>query len=200
MTYRAPVADIAFTLRRVAGLDQVLADGLFPDLDGGLLEAILEEAGRFATDVLAPLNRTGDLDPPKFRDGAVTTAPGWHAAYAKWIEGGWSSLTGDPAFGGQGLPMALQIAATDLWNQSNAAFAVNPLLSIGAIEALEAHGTEELRARTNRAGHVSAAGRHRIGGYNLQSCLFYFRLVRFASGYDPPHCCPVVACERTGAD
>ncbi|MEM0909019.1 MAG: acyl-CoA dehydrogenase family protein, partial [Pseudomonadota bacterium] len=74
------------------------------------------------------------------------TPPGWREAYTTWSEAGWCSLTGDPAFGGQGLPMALQIALTDIWNQANPAFALNPLLTIGAVEALQAHGTPEQQA------------------------------------------------------
>ena len=94
MTYRAPVADIAFTMRHVAGLDRAVEEGLYGDLGPDLAATILEEAGRFANDVIAPLNRTGDAHGTPFKDGAVTMPPGFQEAYKAWTEAGWNALPG----------------------------------------------------------------------------------------------------------
>lgn len=146
MSYTAPVEEMAFALEEVSGLAEARAAGAVGDLSAVDVSAILSEAGRFAEERLAPLDAVGDHHHSRFENGRVTTPPGWKEAWDAWVEGGWSSLTGNPAFGGQGLPMALQIAVTETWNQANAAFALNPLLSVGAVEALELHGTEELKA------------------------------------------------------
>jgi len=146
MSYTAPVEEMAFVLEEVAGLGEARAAGAVGDLSAEDVTAILSEAGRFAEERLAPLDAVGDRHHARFEDGRVTTPPGWKEAWAAWVAGGWSSLTGDPGFGGQGLPMALQIAATEIWNQANAAFALNPLLSVGAVEALQLHGTDALKA------------------------------------------------------
>ncbi|HLM40452.1 MAG TPA: acyl-CoA dehydrogenase, partial [Microvirga sp.] len=92
MTYRAPVSDIAFTMRHVAGLDRAIADGVYGDLSADLVGTILEEAGRFANDVIAPLNREGDRHGATLKDGVVTSAPGWKEAYRAWTEAGWNAL------------------------------------------------------------------------------------------------------------
>jgi len=106
---------------------------------------VLGEAGRFATDVLAPLNRIGDEAGIKLADGKVTTAPGWPDAYQRWIAGGWNAVSGPEAFGGQGLPLAINAACTEIWSASNIAFGLCPLLTLSAIEALDAHGSEALK-------------------------------------------------------
>ena len=107
--------------------------------------AVLEEAGRFATDVLAPLNRVGDEHGIKLEAGKVTTAPGWPDAYQRWIAAGWNAVSGPEAFGGQGLPLAINAACTEIWSASNIAFGLCPLLTLSAIEALDAHGSDELK-------------------------------------------------------
>ena len=145
MTYRAPVADILTTLRDVAGLDKMVADGLAPDLEGGMAEAVLEEAGRFANDRLAPLNWIGDQSGSKLKDGVITTPPGWKEAYRDWAEAGWNGLPGPVDYGGQGLPMLVQAACIEMWNSANMAFALGPLLTAGAIEALDTHGSDQLK-------------------------------------------------------
>lgn len=145
MSYRAPVEDIVATLRHVAGLDRLVADGLAPELDGGMTEAILGEAAKFAGDVIAPLNMVGDKVGSTLRDGAVTTPPGWKEAYKAWAEAGWNALPAPEAYGGQGLPALVQSACTEMWNSAAFAFALGPLLTVGAIEALHAHGSAELK-------------------------------------------------------
>jgi acyl-CoA dehydrogenase len=147
MTYRAPVAEMAFTMRHVAGLDRAIADGLYGDLSSDLAETILEEAGRFANDVLAPLNRVGDQHGSRLADGAVTTPPGWKEAYKAWSEAGWNALPGTVEYGGQGLPTLLNSGCIEMWNSAALAFGLCPLLTIGAIEALTAHASDELKDR-----------------------------------------------------
>ena len=102
MTYRAPVADIAFALKHAAGLKAALAEGLYGDLDEETVDSVLDEAGRFATDVIAPLNRVGDKFGTPFKDGAVTTPPGWKEAYTAWAAAGWNGLAAPGAMGRPG--------------------------------------------------------------------------------------------------
>ena len=146
MTYRAPVRDIAFALQAVAGIDQVAATGAFPDYDADLLGAVLEAAGQFSEGVLAPLNRIGDQKGSNWADGAVTAAPGFADAYRQFAEGGWTGLSAPAHAGGQQLPKALELAAYEMVHAANMAFGLCPMLSLAAIEALEAHGTPSQKA------------------------------------------------------
>ena len=145
--YRAPVAEIAHTLKSVAGLGKALEQGHFGDLGEDLVDAILAEAGRFASDEIAPLNEIGDKHGAVLKDGAVTTPPGWKELYQSWIAGGWNGLTGPEEFGGQGLPMLLSVAALEMWNSGALAFGIGPTLTMGAVEALEKHASGELKAK-----------------------------------------------------
>lgn len=138
MSYRAPVAEMLFTLRHVVGLD---------GFDAEDAEAILSEAARIAGEVLAPLNRVGDRHGTPFTDGRVSTAPGFREAYATFIAGGWNGLSAEADHGGQGLPKVIEAACTEMWNGANLAFSLCPLLTQGGIEALSAHGSEELKTR-----------------------------------------------------
>ncbi len=147
MTYRAPVSDILFAMRHVAGLSAGQQSGLYADLDDDTASAILEEAGKFAEERLAPLNWPGDRAGARLADGKVTTAPGWREAYRDWAAAGWLALPAEEAHGGQGLPILLNSACTEIWNAANLSFALNPLLTMGAIEALTAHGSKELQDR-----------------------------------------------------
>src|SRR6201982_2452853 len=119
--------------------------GLYGDFDAEITAAVIEEAGRFASDVLAPLNRVGDEHGIKLEADKVTTAPGWPDAYRRWTEAGWNAVSGPEAFGGQGLPLAINAVCTEIWSASNIAFGLCPLLTLSAIEALEAHGSDELK-------------------------------------------------------
>ena len=143
MTYRAPVADISFALNNAAGFS--LAEGLYGDLTADVVEAVLTEAGKFATDVLAPLNVIGDREGARFKDGAVTTAPGWKEAYHAWAQAGWNGLAAPVEWGGQGLPHAVNAACVEMWNSAAMAFGLGPVLTIAAIDALVAHGSDELK-------------------------------------------------------
>jgi len=145
MSYRAPVSDIVFTLKTVAGLDDGVANGLYADLADGMAEATLEEAAKVAENVLAPLNWTGDRAGVKLANKEVTTAPGWTAAYTQWREAGWNTVTAPEDFGGMGMPQIMGVACNELWNSANMAFSLCPLLTVGAIEALHSHATEELQ-------------------------------------------------------
>jgi acyl-CoA dehydrogenase len=145
MTYRAPVADISFALNNGAGFDRALGEGLYGDLSADVVEAVLTEAGKFATDVLAPLNAVGDREGARFKDGAVTTPPGWKEAYHAWTQAGWNALAAPAQWGGQVLPHALNAACLEMWNSAAMAFGLGPVLTMAAIDALVAHGSEELK-------------------------------------------------------
>lgn len=145
MTYRAPLQDLIFSLRLAAGREALAADGLYADLSGGLAEQTLAEAAKFAEGQLLPLDRQGDRIGARFVDGAVVTAPGWREAYGQWRVGGWSALAAHADQGGMGLPALLNAACTEIWNAANISFALCPLLSQGAIEALEAHASAALK-------------------------------------------------------
>ena len=146
MTYRAPLADISAALRS-AGLDEALADGTYGDLDAATVESVLGEAGRFAADVIAPLNRVGDTFGTPFKDGEVTTPPGWKEAYTAWAAAGWNGLAAPADFGGQDLPHAVNAACIEMWNAASMAFGIGPVLTMAAIDALHAYGTDDLKQR-----------------------------------------------------
>ena len=145
MTYQAPLADIEFALKYGAGFSAALEEGLFGDLSMDVVEAVLGEAGRLASEVIAPLNRVGDTIGTTFKDGTVTTAPGWKEAYTTWREAGWNGLAAAEQWGGQALPQSLNIACIEMWNAAAMAFAVGPLLTIAAVDALHAHGSDALK-------------------------------------------------------
>src|SRR5450759_3208945 len=145
MTYRAPVADIAFTLKHAAGLKAALAEGLYGDLDEETVDSVLVEAGRFATDVIAPLNRIGDKHGTPFKDGAVTTPPGWKQAYTAWTAAGWNGVAAPAEFGGQDLPHAVNAACIEMLNSGSMAFGIGPALTMAAIDALAAYGADDLK-------------------------------------------------------
>ncbi|MER9523115.1 acyl-CoA dehydrogenase C-terminal domain-containing protein [Mesorhizobium sp. M0292] len=145
--YKAPVDDISFTLKHVAGLKPALDSGAFGDLGEDLVDAILAEAGRFASEEVAPLYKIGDEHGAMLKDAAVTMPPGWKALYRSWIDGGWNALSGPEEFGGQGLPTMLGVAALEMWNSAAMAFGIGPTLTMGAVEALDKHASEALKAK-----------------------------------------------------
>ncbi|MHA1524688.1 MAG: acyl-CoA dehydrogenase family protein, partial [Alphaproteobacteria bacterium] len=146
MSYTPPVDDIAFALRHGAGMDAIFETGAFPDLGTDDMVEIVREAGKFMGQVLAPLNRVGDTTPATLRDGTVSVPPGWGEAYSQWAAGGWCGLSAPQKFDGQDLPVTLNIAVAEMFNAANMAFAVGPGLTHGAIEALDAHGSDALKA------------------------------------------------------
>ncbi|HEY5105574.1 MAG TPA: acyl-CoA dehydrogenase [Caulobacteraceae bacterium] len=139
MTYKAPVRDILFALTEAADFERLAS--AFPAADADTVAAVLEAAGAFCGDVLAPLNRPGDLAGASFENGAVRAAPGFADAYRAFAAGGWNSLSADPQFGGQGLPKALEVAVFEMVQAANMAFGLCPMLTQAAIDALAAHGT-----------------------------------------------------------
>jgi alkylation response protein AidB-like acyl-CoA dehydrogenase len=143
MTYRAPVADIAFALKHGAGLAPLLAQG--SALGAEDVDAVLEEAGRFATEVIAPLNTVGDKHGTPLKDGNITMPPGWKEAYRAWAAAGWNAVALPDTFGGQALPHALNAGCIEMWNSASMAFGIGPVLTMGAAEALAAYGSEELK-------------------------------------------------------
>ena len=145
MSYRAPVSDIAFALKHGAGFSAALADGIYGDLTEDVADAVLEEAGKFATEVIAPLNIIGDREGAAFKDGEVTTPPGWKEAYRDWAAAGWNGLAAPQAWGGQELPHALNAACLEMWNSAAMAFGLAPLLTMGTVDALTAHGSDQLK-------------------------------------------------------
>ena len=147
MPYKAPVPDIIFALNHIAGFSRLVEAGMFGDLDMATVEAILEEAGRFATEELAPINRNGDTNPARLAGKDVVTPPGWTEAYAKFVEGGWAALPCPAEFGGQHLPAAIAMAVNEMWSGANMAFALCPLLSQAGTEALDRYGSAALKAQ-----------------------------------------------------
>jgi acyl-CoA dehydrogenase len=144
MTYRAPVAEIAFTLKQFTG-HTARPGEVYDDIAEDLVDAILEQAGRFATDVIAPLNSIGDRYGTPFKEGEVATPPGWKEAYRSWTAAGWNGLAGPTEWGGQGLPQILNAACVEMWNSGSMAFGIGPVLTMAAIDALAAHGSEPLK-------------------------------------------------------
>ena len=144
--YVAPLKDMQFVLRELAGLDEVAALPGYEEATPDLVDAVLEEAGKFANGVLSPINFTGDQVGAKFNAGNVTTAPGWNDAYKQFCDSGWSALAGEPDFGGQGLPHIVSTAVIEMWKGANMAFALCPMLTNGAIEAIKLCGNDAQKA------------------------------------------------------
>ena len=146
MPYRSPVTDILFSLKYVAGLDDAIASGLFGDLDAETAASVISEAGRFATEQIAPLDRVGDQIGARYQNGTVTTPPGFRDVFRQWAAAGWSGVTAAADDGGMGLPHSVNFACGEIWSGASMGFALCPLLTEGAIGALNAYASEELRA------------------------------------------------------
>jgi alkylation response protein AidB-like acyl-CoA dehydrogenase len=146
MTYRAPVADIIYSLKHVAGLATAIDEGRFGDLDLETAESVIGQAGKFATEALAPLDVVGDREGARCANGVVTTPTGFRDAYRRWAEAGWAGVTANPEYGGMGLPHAVAAGCNEMWSGASMGFALCPLLGEGAIGALEVYGSDALRA------------------------------------------------------
>ena len=146
MTYTAPLADMRFALREVAGLSGVAALPGYEHATDDTIDAVLEEAAKLAGNGLAPLNREGDKVGAKLENGVVRTAPGFAAIYKEFVEGGWNSLPFDPEFGGQGMPWLLATTVQEMWQAANMGFGLVLLLNQGAIDAIHHHGSEAQKA------------------------------------------------------
>lgn len=145
MAYNAPVKDMRFVLERVVGMEEVSALPGYEDATPDIVAAILEEAAKFAGEVLAPLNHAGDQEGASWSEEGVTTPAGWKDAYAQFSEAGWNSLAFDPEFGGQGMPGMLSAAVQEMWHSSNMAFGLCPLLTQGAVHAIASHASDDLK-------------------------------------------------------
>ncbi len=144
--YEAPLDDMTAALG-VAGIGEIAALPGGETASAETVAAVLEQAAKFAREVLAPLNRVGDLNPARLENGVVATPPGFRAAYRSFVDAGWNGLPFGAAWGGQDLPASLALAVTEIWNGANLAFALCPLLTAGAVEALERHGSPEQKRR-----------------------------------------------------
>jgi len=146
-TYIAPIRDMQFILNEVAGLDEVCALPGNEECSVELVESILEEAAKFASGVLDPINRAGDSTGSVCKDGVVTTAPGFKEAYKLFVDTGWNAMPFSPEFGGQGLPAVVSMAVNEMWKSANMAFGLCPMLTGGAIEAIAHHASDELKQK-----------------------------------------------------
>ena len=146
MTYRAPLKDMLFVMKHLAGIDALAALPAFADAGYETAQAVLEESAKFSETVLAPLNWEGDRNPSSFKDGKVSTTPGFKEAFKQFSAGGWQSLQHPIEFGGQGLPKLIHAACSEMVNSANMSFALCPLLTDGAVEALLTAGTPEQQA------------------------------------------------------
>ena len=146
MSYVAPVKDMLFNIRHLAQIDTIAQMPGFEDAGFETAQAVLEEAAKFNEGVLSPLNWEGDKYPSSFHDGKVTTTPGFKEAFKQFAEGGWQGLQHPADFGGQGLPKTIGAACIEMVNSANMSFALCPLLSDGAIEALLTAGSDDLKA------------------------------------------------------
>ncbi|MBB6306163.1 acyl-CoA dehydrogenase family protein [Xanthobacter tagetidis] len=144
MAYRAPVEDVSFLLKSCTSLPRLMEEGIV-DLSFDLVDSVLEEAGKFAASEVAPLDPVSDKEGCTLKDGAVATPTGVRAAYAAWAAAGWPSVAAEERFGGQHLPVALTSALTEFWNSACPSFGICGVLTMGAVEALTAHGAKALQ-------------------------------------------------------
>jgi len=145
--YSPPLHEMLFAMKEHGGLDAVLAQVGNEEVTDDLVEAILEEASRFASDVLAPINARGDTQGCRWNNGVVTTADGFRHAYSGFCDSGWNGMASGTEFGGQGMPTLVSTAVLEMWKASNMAFSLCQMLTLGAVEAITHHGSEELRQR-----------------------------------------------------
>ena len=146
-TYTAPLQDMQFVIKELVGLADITAMPDCAEVTEDLVDAVLDEAAKFATGVLDPLNHTGDKTGARFADGSVTTPPGFKEAYRQFIAGGWNGLSGEAAYGGQGLPHVVSMPVQEMWNSANMAFCLCPMLTSGVLEAMKLKGTPEQKEK-----------------------------------------------------
>ena len=145
--YAAPLRDMLFTMKELGGLDAVLAQPGNQEVTTDLVDAILDEASKFASNVLAPINKAGDVQGCRWAQGVVTTADGFKAAYKGFCDTGWNGMPARTEFGGQGMPTLLSTAVLEMWKSSNMAFSLCQMLTLGAVEAITHHASDALKQR-----------------------------------------------------
>ena len=146
MSYVAPIKDMLFNIEHLAGIEQIAKIPAFEEAGLETAQAVLEECAKFNEGVVAPLNWEGDKNPSSLKNGVVTTTPGFKEAFRQYAEGGWQGLQHPTDFGGQGLPKTIGTACGEMLNSANMSFALCPLLTDGAIEALLTAGSDEQKA------------------------------------------------------
>ena len=144
--YSAPLSDMRFAIRELAGLSEILELKAFADVSGDVVDQVLDEAARFASEVWAPLNRVGDTTGVSVEGGAVTLPPGFKEAYQQFVEAGWQSLEIPAEHGGMGFPSLVSAATFEMLQSANLALTLCPMLTSGAAHAIEAHADEALKA------------------------------------------------------
>ena len=147
MSYAAPLDDMRFVLKHLAGLPEIATFAGFEDAGPELVEAVLTEAARFAAEVLAPLNGPGDRQGCRWADGEVATPDGFPAAYRQFIEAGWHGMPASPDIGGQGMPALMSSAVAEMWKSANLSFSLCQMLTMGAVQALAHHASDALQQR-----------------------------------------------------
>lgn len=145
--YQFPYKDATFVLKELLDFDRMCGDAGLDEVNIELAQAVLEEAARMGSEVLAPLNAVGDTQPAALDDDGVREPPGFADAYHRYTEDGWASLAAPEKWGGQGMPRSLAAAVVEIWDSACVSFSLCPLLTAGGVEALVAHGTDELRQR-----------------------------------------------------
>ncbi|MHB1543341.1 MAG: acyl-CoA dehydrogenase [Gammaproteobacteria bacterium] len=147
MSYRAPIADFQFLFREVFPIDRLFALAPYADFDQAVTNAILEEGGRFASEVLAPINQSGDREGARLTETGVVMPPSFKDAYRRFVADGWNGVSADRAYGGQGLPEVVGAALNEMWQSANLSFALCPLLTQGAIDTLALCGSPDQKKR-----------------------------------------------------
>ncbi|WP_120632355.1 acyl-CoA dehydrogenase [Ruegeria sp. EL01] len=146
MPYRAPISDYEFLLSKVVGFDQIASTEKFADASPDVVSAILSEAGKMCEEILAPLQRPGDLEPARLENGVLRTSPGYGDGWKAIAEGGWIGMSSDPEHGGMGLPMTVTTAVNEMMSAACLSLQLAPLMTQGQIEALEHHADDALKA------------------------------------------------------
>ena len=145
MPYRAPISDYEFLFRHAVGFDQIAATEKFAEASDDVVSAILTEAGKMCEEVIAPLQRPGDLEPARLENGVLRTSPGYGDGWNAIAEGGWVGMSADPEYGGMGLPMTLTTAVNEMMGAACLSLQLAPLMTQGQIEALEHHASDALK-------------------------------------------------------
>ena len=145
--YKAPIQELSFVINELLQIGDLNAIPDFAEATPELVAAIIEEGGKFAEQVIAPTNRDGDIQHSRAQDGEVITPDSFKTAYQLFIESAWQSLAQDPNYGGQGLPFTVHMVVSEFWNSANMAFAICPMLSAGAIDAIAAHASDDIKAK-----------------------------------------------------